>query len=70
VALMKSQSTEDRIIAIRAEIDAFIDEKAAEELKLLGPGVPLQIVRDILTARGGRCQCAQYLEIAAKDKAA
>ncbi|WNV10170.1 hypothetical protein [Tardiphaga sp. 709] len=67
---MKSQSTEDRIAAIRAEIDAFIDEKAAEELKLLGPGVPLQIVRDILTARGGRCQCAQYLEIAAKEKVA
>jgi hypothetical protein len=50
----------DRIAEIRAEIDAFIDAKA-EELKAGIPGVPLQVLRNDLTARAPSCQCRQYL---------
>jgi hypothetical protein len=47
----------DRIEALRAEIDAVIDEMAAKDA---GCGIPLQSLRDMLT-RGSSCQCRSYL---------
>jgi hypothetical protein len=53
---------EERIGQIRAEIEALIDARAravAEE----SPGVPVGVVRNLLTARAPACPCAQYLEL-------
>jgi hypothetical protein len=54
---------EGRIKQLRAEIDAIIDAKA-EAVARQSPGVPLGVIRNLLTARAGACPCAQYLEIA------
>ena len=47
----------ERIAALRAEIDAVIDEMAAKDA---GCGIPLQVLRNTLT-RGSSCQCRSYL---------
>jgi hypothetical protein len=52
---------EDRIQKIRAEINAIIDAKA-EAVARESPGVPLGVIRNLLTARAPACPCAQYLE--------
>jgi hypothetical protein len=57
---------EDRIQQIRAEIDAIIDAKADTVAKQ-SPGVPLAVIRGLLTARAPACRCAQYLEFAGDD---
>jgi hypothetical protein len=67
MALLKSKTPppEDlasRIAAIRAEADAFIDARA-EELKAQTPGVPLQVLRNILTNRSFGCQCQAVLNL-------
>jgi hypothetical protein len=54
---------EDRIKQIRADIDAIVDAKARAVAKQ-SPGVPLGVIRNLLTARAPACPCAQYLEIA------
>jgi hypothetical protein len=51
-----------RIESIRAEADAFLDAKA-EELKAQTPGVPLQILRNIITNRSFGCQCQAILNL-------
>ena len=51
-------SVPERIAALRADIDSLIDQMAAESAV---PGVPLQVTRNLITARGGSCQCRQYL---------
>jgi hypothetical protein len=56
-------SLEHRIRQIRRDIDAIIDAKA-EAVARQSPGVPLGVIRNLLTARAGACPCAQYLEIA------
>jgi hypothetical protein len=53
-------SMAERIAAFRAEIDAVIDQMAEKE-KLQSPGLPLAVIRNSITARGGSCQCRQYL---------
>jgi hypothetical protein len=53
---------EDRIRQIRADIDAIIDARA-EAVAKQSPGVPLGVIRNLLTARAPACPCAQYLEI-------
>jgi hypothetical protein len=65
LAKTKTSPLEDltsRIGAIRAEADAFIDAKA-EELKAQTPGVPLQILRNIITNRSFGCQCQAILNL-------
>jgi len=57
---------EQRIIQIRADIDAIIDAKV-ESVAKESPGVPLGVIRNLLTARAPTCRCAQYLEIAGSD---
>jgi hypothetical protein len=61
-ALIRTLSLEERIEQIRAEIDALIDAKA-EAVAKESPGVPLGVIRKLLTARAPACPCAQYLEI-------
>ena len=53
---------EDRIREIRADIDALIDARA-ESVAKQSPGVPLGVIRNLLTARAPACPCSQYLEI-------
>lgn len=53
---------EDRIRAIRAEIGAIIDARA-RAVANESPGVPVGVVRNLLTARAPACPCAQYLEL-------
>lgn len=55
---MPQLSLPERIAALRAEIDSLIDQMATESAV---PGVPLQVTRNLITARGGSCQCRQYL---------
>jgi hypothetical protein len=53
---------EDRIKQIRADIDAIIDARA-EAVARESPGVPVGVIRNLLTARAPACPCAQYLEL-------
>jgi hypothetical protein len=67
MALAKSKTPplEDltsRIAAIRAEADAFLDAKA-EELKANTPGVPLGVLRNMITNRSFGCQCQAVLNL-------
>jgi hypothetical protein len=57
----------DRVNQIRDDIDAFIDARVAV-LKKSSPGVPDLVLRNILTARSGGCQCLAYLHIAEQDE--
>jgi hypothetical protein len=54
---------EERIRHIRADIDAIVNARA-ETVAKESPGVPLGVIRNLLTARAPTCPCAQYLEIA------
>jgi hypothetical protein len=54
---------EERIKAIRADIDVIIDVKA-EAVARQNPGVPIGVIRNLLIARAPTCRCAQYLELA------
>jgi hypothetical protein len=58
----------ERVNNIRDEIDAFIDARVAS-LKKTSPGVPELVLRNILTARSGGCQCIAFLHIAEQDEA-
>ena len=61
-ALTHTPPLEDRIKQIRADIDAIIDAQA-EAVAKQSPGVPLGVIRNLLTARAPACPCSQYLEI-------
>jgi hypothetical protein len=63
----KAMPLEDRIAALRAEIDAYIDARITEIRKTC-EGVPAETIRQSLT-RGMGCQCATYLELKARDEA-
>jgi hypothetical protein len=62
IKLMRPPMLEDRIKKIRDEINAIIDAKAAV-IARESPGVPIGVIRNLLTARAPACPCAQYLEI-------
>ena len=53
---------EERIRAIRGEIEAIIDEHA-EAVARQSPGVPAGVIRNLLTARAPACPCAQYIDL-------
>ena len=60
----KPKTLPERIADFRAELDAFLDEKAKEAAKDC-PGVPLGVVRNMITGRaphGCQCQAVQNLE--------
>jgi hypothetical protein len=57
---MKQKSLAERIREVRAEANAFIDARAAELAKQ-SPGVPLGVLRNLITGRATGCECRQYL---------
>jgi hypothetical protein len=58
---LPEKTLEERIADHRAELDAFMDAKALE-VKKECPGVPLEVVRGILTKHFS-CQCQAVLTI-------
>ncbi len=58
----RTQPLEDQIKQIRADIEAIISARA-EVVARQSPGVPLGVIRNLLTARAPACPCAQYLEL-------
>jgi hypothetical protein len=53
---------EDRIEAFRAELDRWIDEK----IEVLGkdcPGVPRQVLKNLVENRAPGCRCLQALQL-------
>jgi len=66
MAFQKPLPLEDRVTAIRAEIDAFIDARVAEIAKTC-PGVPSGAIRNTLVRAG--CHCDALLQLKAKDAA-
>jgi hypothetical protein len=53
---------EERIRAFRDELDQFIDAKALE-LKADSEGVPVMVIRNLLTNRTFGCQCQSVLNL-------
>jgi hypothetical protein len=56
-------SLHERITALKADIDAYIDalvEKDYEGLKNSSAPIPREVLRQMLTVQGGGCHCAQY----------
>ena len=58
-----SPQFDERIKNFRAELDALIDARAAEESKI--HGIPHTVARNVIT-RGIGCQCEAYLEMAGR----
>jgi hypothetical protein len=58
----RMKTLEERIRDIRGEIEGLIDARA-EAVASESPGVPIGVVRNLLTARAPACPCAQYLEL-------
>lgn len=56
---------DERIKAIRTDLDAFLDARVAAIAKDC-PGVPLASIRNSIT-RGTTCQCALYLNFKRQD---
>ena len=53
---------EQQIRRLRKEIEALIDARA-EAVAEGSPGVPVGVIRNMLTARAPACACAQYIEL-------
>jgi hypothetical protein len=58
---------EQKIRRLRAEIDVLVDARARAVAEG-SPGVPVGVIRNMLTARAPACQCAQYLEMFVEAK--
>ena len=59
---------QDRIKAIQAEADGFIDQKA-KQLSEATPDVPLHVLHNLLTIRTHGCQCRAVLNNSARHDA-
>ena len=57
-----SHKLTERIKQLRAELDTLIDEEAAERAKT-APGIPVPVIRQLITNRAPGCQCRQTLEL-------
>lgn len=57
---------DERIRQIRSDIDSIIEARA-EAVAKHSPGVPVAVIRNLLTAHAPACRCAQYLDILDKD---
>ena len=64
MSMTPTLSLEQRIKQLRAEIDTIVDARA-EAVARQSPGVPLEVIRNLLVARAPTCRCAQYLEVIA-----
>lgn len=60
-----SPTLEERILRVRADIEAIIAERV-EAVAKDSPGVPSGVIRNLLTARAPACPCTQYLELVTK----
>ncbi|WJR76453.1 hypothetical protein [Bradyrhizobium sp. NP1] len=58
----RAATLEDRIREIRTEIEAVVAAKV-EKVAKESPGVPMGVIRNLLTARAPTCPCAQYLDL-------
>jgi hypothetical protein len=58
----RAVSLEDRIAQLRADIEAIISARV-EVVAKESPGVPIGVIRNLLTAGAPACSCAQYLEL-------
>jgi hypothetical protein len=67
MAPQKQQQLDEKIRAIRAEADAFIDKRAAEAAKD-APGVPVESIRRSIT-RGIGCACTAALLVIEQENA-
>jgi hypothetical protein len=56
------ETLEDRILAFRQELEAYIDKRVAD-LKAETPGVPEVVLRRLIENRAPNCPCAQSLEL-------
>ncbi len=55
---------EQQIRQLRAEIEGIIDFRA-RTIARDSPGVPLGVIRNLLTAQAPACPCSQYLGLSA-----
>lgn len=63
---MDNKTLSEKILALRAEAEAFLDAKAtrlAEET----PGVPVGVLRNLIAAHAPGCSCRQVLRQAAGE---
>jgi len=58
----RTLTLEDRIKQLRAEIDTIVDARA-EAVARQSPGVPQEVIRNLLVAGAPACRCTQYLEM-------
>lgn len=58
----QGSTLEERILRVRADIEAIIAERV-EAVAKDSPGVPSGVIRNLLTARAPTCPCTQYLEL-------
>ena len=65
MAISRTPPLEERIASIRADLDAWIDERVEIEARNC-PGVPAGVIRNSIT-RGQGCQCATVLALKADD---
>lgn len=59
---MRTPPLEVRIKEIQAEVEAIIDARA-QAVARDSPGVPIGVIRNLLTARAPACPCSQYLQL-------
>jgi len=57
---------EDRIAAFHAELERYIEGKV-EEMKRESPGVPVQVLRNLVSHRAPGCPCRQAEELLRSD---
>lgn len=65
---MRAKSLRERVKEIQQEADAFIDARA-KAVSENCPGVPLAVLRQLITNRFPGCQCNQALAEMEKEAA-
>jgi hypothetical protein len=63
---MGNKTLSEKIVALRAEAEAFLDAKAAALAKE-SPGVPIGVLRNLIAARAPGCSCLQVLRQASDE---
>ncbi len=62
MSVSRTPPLDERIRQIRSEIDSIVEARA-EAVARQSPGVPVAVIRNLLTAHEPACRCAQYLKI-------
>ncbi len=69
MALLKTSPPaldEATVLSLQDRINDFIDAQV-REIKKESPGVPETVLRNILTARSGGCECRSFLNLIRQD---